>query len=94
MPEPGSLFTVKIYSIHLFKNKKNLIDEFVATRKMWAQIFRQRTTIEKGEVVLFLEEEFIPIPDPDEFLGLTLWKVLYLEEIGWIEYDKFNVAQK
>lgn len=88
MPKPGTLFVVETYAIHLFKEQKTLIDEWVATRKQWAQIFKVRTSIGRGQAFLFLEEKFIIVPDPDDFLGFTAWKVLYNEEIGWIQYSE------
>jgi len=92
MPEAGSLWIVKGWPTHLFKQKKSLIDEWSATRKQWAQIFKPRTTIEVGEIIFFLEEEHISIADP-ELKGFNTWKVLYKEEIGWVLWSFTNFIQ-
>ena len=92
MFKPGTLFIVEKYPIHLFQTKKQLILEWVATKKIWTQIFKRRTTIAAGEAIFFLEEEYNKIPDPEIYVGLTTWKVLYGEEIGYIEYDENNIV--
>jgi hypothetical protein len=88
----GFLFGAITYGIDVHPTKKSLIDEYVATQKIWTQIFRRKPTIMPDEGVgLLLEEEHVVIPDPDLVLEMTIWKVLFEERVGWIQYYEPNI---
>ncbi len=87
------IFIVKNYAFHLFQQKETLIKEIEATEKMWTQIFKKRTIVEPGSIIMFLEEERISsFSESRNVFGFTNWKVLYEEEIGWIQLSYSNLT--
>jgi len=86
---PGLLFSAFKYDIEVHPTKKSVIDEHIAIQRNWAQIFRRKPLITKEVVGFFLEEEYF-ITDHD-LPAIIIWKVLFEEKIGWIQYHEPNI---